>query len=89
MPNNLKILAMKKSCYNCGEATTKELFDYPICDSCKSKLKLFTKVTILKHYSKNPEVFSKEIQRRLDFIEKDYISKRIKLLNVKEQLSKL
>jgi len=77
---------MTKICYNCGKETTKELFNYPICDSCKSKLKLFTEQTIKKHYLKNPEEFSKEIQRRLDFIEIDYINKKIRLLHVKEQL---
>ena len=77
---------MTKTCYNCRKATAKELFNYPICDSCKSKLKLLTEVTIKKHYSKNPEEFSKEIQRRLDFIEKDYINKKIKLLNVNEKI---
>jgi hypothetical protein len=79
---------MTKTCYNCGKATAKELFNYPICDSCKSKLKLLTEVTIKKHYSKNPEEFSKEIQRRLDFIEKDYINRKIKLLNVIEKIWK-
>jgi len=79
---------MPKTCYNCGKETEKELFNYPICDSCKSKLKLLTEVTIKKHYFKNPEEFSKEIQRRLDFIEKDYINKKIKLLNVKEKIWK-
>jgi len=79
---------MTKPCYNCGKSTAKELFNYPICDSCKSKLKLLTEVTIKKHYSKNPEEFSKEIQRRLDFIEKDYINKKIKLLYVKEKIWK-
>jgi len=77
---------MTKNCYNCGEETDKEMFSYPICDSCKSKLKLFTEKTIKKHYVKNPEEFSIEIQRRLDFIEKDYINKKIKLLQIKEQL---
>jgi len=36
---------MTKTCYNCGKATAKELYSYPICDSCKSKLKLLTEVT--------------------------------------------
>lgn len=80
---------MSKTCYNCGKATVNEMFNYPICDSCKSKLKLFTDETIKKHYSNNPEEFSNEIQRRLDFIEKDYINKKIKLLSVKEQLKSL
>jgi hypothetical protein len=80
---------MTKPCYNCGKATAKEMFNYPICDSCKSKLKFFTEATIKKHYFKNPEEFSKEIQRRLDYIEKDYINKKIKLLYVQEQLRSL
>ena len=77
---------MTKPCYNCGKGTAKELYNYPICDSCKSKLKLFTAATIKKYYDKDPEGFSKEIQRRLDFIEIDYINKKIKLLSVKEKL---
>jgi arsenate reductase-like glutaredoxin family protein len=79
---------MKKNCYNCGTETAKELFHYPICDSCKSNLKLLTETTINKHYAKNPEAFSNEIQSRLDYIEIDYISKKIKLLHVKEIISK-
>jgi hypothetical protein len=44
---------------------------------------------IKKYYLKDPDKFSKEIERRLDFIEKDYIKKKIKLLNVKEQLKNI
>jgi hypothetical protein len=47
---------------------------------------LLSEATINKHYSENPEEFSKEIQRRLDFIENDYINKKIKLLHVKEKI---
>jgi hypothetical protein len=79
---------MTKNCYNCKQPTTKELYNYPICDSCKSKLKLLTEVNIKKHYSKNPEEYSTEIQRRLDLIKKDYINKKIKLLHVKEKIWK-
>ena len=79
---------MTKTCYNCGKTTTKELYNYPVCDSCKSKLKLPSVATINKHYSENKEEFSKEIQRRLDVIEKDYINKKIKLLYVKEKIWK-
>ncbi len=79
---------MRKRCYHCGSETAKELFHYPICDSCQSNLKLLTETTIGKHYVKDPEAFSEEIQRRLDFVEKDYISKKIKLLHVKEIISK-
>ncbi len=38
---------------------------------------------------KDPEKFLKEIDRILDFIEKDYIKKKIKLLHVQEQLKHL
>lgn len=79
---------MTKPCYNCGKATEKEMYNYPICDYCKSKLKLFTEATVKKYCDIDPEGFSKEIQRRLDFIEKDYISKKIKLLSIKEKLWK-
>ena len=79
---------MTKPCYNCGKATAKELYNYPICDSCKSKLKLFSEATIKKYYDKDQEGFAKEIQRRLDLVEIDYINKKIKLLSVKEKLWK-
>ncbi len=74
-----------EKCFNCGK-NGKQLHGYMICDSCKSKLRLFTNATIKKYYSENPEDFSTEIQRRLDFLDKDYIKKRIKLLHVQEQL---
>lgn len=77
---------MTKPCYSCGKATAKALYNYPICDACKAALKLFTEATIKKYYDKDPEGFSKEIQRRLDLIETDYINKKIKLLHIKETL---
>jgi len=79
------ITNMEKLCFNCGKKGT-SIYGYTICDSCKSKLKLISDETIKKHYLKNPEKFFKEIQRRLDFIDEDYIKKRIKLLHVQEQL---
>ncbi len=77
---------MTKPCYNCRKATAQELYNYPICDACKAALKLFTEATIKKHYDKDPAGFSKEIQQRLEWIEKDYINKKIKLLHIKETL---
>lgn len=76
-------------CFNCKKKSTENIYGYPICNSCKSKLKLFSEDTIKKYYLKNPEKFSKEIQRRLEFIENDYIKKKIKLLHVKEQLKNI
>jgi hypothetical protein len=63
---------MTKTCFNCGKETTNNLYNYPICDFCKSKLKLFSDKTIKKYYLKDPKKFSKEIDRRLDFIEKEF-----------------
>ena len=80
---------MAKQCFNCRKETENSLQGYPICESCKSKLKLFSDKTIKKYYLKDPDKFSKEIERRLDFIEKDYMKKKIKLLNVKEQLKNI
>ncbi len=77
-----------KKCFNCGEKGS-DMYGYVICDLCKSKLRLFTEKTIKKYNSKNPEKFSKEIQRRLDCLDKDYVKKRIKLLHVQEQLKQL
>jgi len=77
-----------KSCFNCGKKG-KNLYGYIICDSCKSRLGLFKDETIEKYASKNPEKFSKDIDYRLDFIEKDFKKKRIKLLYIQEQLKHL
>ncbi|MBQ4820281.1 hypothetical protein [Aquimarina sp. MMG016] len=78
-----------KACFNCGKNGNDLLYSYSICDSCKAKLRLFKNHTIEKHNAKNPEKFSNEIQRRLDFLDKDYIKKRIKLLHIQEQLKNL
>lgn len=60
-------------CFNCGNAKTSKLHGYSICAKCKSKLGLFTDKTISKYKNENPKgAFKEEIERRLDFIEKDY-----------------
>lgn len=82
--NELKVSAEKK-CFNCGKKG-KDKYGYIICDSCKSKLRLFSNDTIKRYNAESPEGFSKEIQKRLDFLNKDYIKKRIKLLHIQEQL---
>ena len=81
---------MAKSCFQCGKEGT-NMYDYTICDSCKSKIGLFTDATIKKHislYQKSSKdhSYEKEIHDRLIFIEKDYIKKRIKLLHIQERL---
>ena len=69
-------------CFKCGEKG-KRFYGYTICDSCKTKLRLFTEKTIEKYDS---PTFKKEVSFKLEQLEKDYISKKIKLLNILEQL---
>jgi len=64
------------------------MYGYCICDSCKDKLRLFTDATIRKYKLKNP-AFEKEIQDRLDFLERDYMKKKIKLLYVQDRLEEI
>jgi hypothetical protein len=83
---------MNNSCFECGDKAT-DMFGYMICDSCKSKLGLFTDETIKKHISlyettKKKRSYKEEINYRIDFIEKDYIKKKIKLLYIKDRLEK-
>lgn len=73
------------NCFNCGDPG-KHVHGYTICDSCLSKLKLFTDQTIQKHSVKNPEAYKKDIESRIAFIDKDYIKKRIKLLHILDRL---
>ena len=84
-------------CFKCGKSARSnlELFGYPVCAECKSKLGLYKDETIRKQISafeksakKNPKKisFEQEMRHRLEFIEKDYISKKIKLLHVLERL---
>ena len=75
---------MIKQCFNCKNPGIL-IFEYIICDSCKKKLGLFTDKKLKEYIKKDPN-FKKEINRRLDFIEKDYIKKKIKLLYIKERL---
>jgi len=77
---------LEKTCFQCGNKGA-NMYGYTICDSCKSKLKLFTDETIRKHialYRKptKDRSYEEEIRFRLDFVEKDYIRKRIKLLHI-------
>lgn len=81
-------------CFNCTSETNHKRFDIPICRSCESGLKLFSDDTILRQNqaytnSENPSSYSDEITRRLLFIEKDYLKKKIKLLHVLDRLESL
>ena len=75
-----------KCCFNCGKEGS-DLFGYSVCDACKKKLRLFSDTTIGKYTGKNREQFAAEIRRRLEFLEKDYIRKRLRLLHIQKQLN--
>jgi len=82
-----------KSCFQCGNKGS-DIYGYIMCDSCKAKLGLFSDETIKKHIAQYEKPTSKrsykeEIDYRLDFIEKDYIKKRIKLLDIKKRLENI
>ncbi len=68
------------SCFNCGEPG-ELFFGYPICDTCKSKLGLFTDKTIKSHIlkyatdNKKQHSYEEEIACRMIFLDKDYIKK--------------
>ncbi len=83
-------MSTAKSCFQCGKKGA-TMYDYVICDPCKSKLGLFTDKTINKYISlfeKSEECHSykEEIRDRLINFEKDYIKKRIKLLYIQERV---
>lgn len=79
------MLKKSKLCFLCNNNGI-YYHGYFICNSCKSKLKLFTDASIRKYISRNPS-FEKEITKRLDYLDMDYIKKRIKLLNIKERIN--
>ncbi len=76
---------LKKLCFQCGKNGA-DMFGYAICDSCKSKLGLFTDATIKKYDSMK---FREEISNRLKILEKDFIKKKIKLLHIQERLKQI
>ncbi len=56
-----------------------DIFGYAICDTCKSKLCLFTDETIKKYIDKfkstaRSTTFEEEMDYWLDFIKKDYVA---------------
>ncbi|MTI88175.1 MAG: hypothetical protein FH748_09425 [Balneolaceae bacterium] len=86
-------------CYRCGaedENSNINLYGHTICLDCKSKLGLYKDKTIKRHfqsYGQNPkderDHYEDEILYRLDFIKKDYINKKIKLLHILDRLKEL
>ena len=87
-----------ENCFRCGELNKEQLigiYGYVICKKCKKRLSLFKDATIRKYCLKNQKElekdpsaksFREDINYRLDFIEKDYISKKIKLMHILDRL---
>jgi len=73
---------MNDSCFNCNEKGT-SMHGYFVCDSCKKKtLRLFTKKTVEEHILKfTKSAYLKDMERRLFNLEKEFIKKRMKLLD--------
>jgi DNA-directed RNA polymerase subunit RPC12/RpoP len=86
------------SCYRCGEkkeTLLQPVYEFIICESCHSKIVLFKDETMIRHIRDLAEHgdmkkaymdYKADLEKRLDFIEKDYITKRIKLLYLLDRL---
>lgn len=75
-------------CFNCSNQG-KDLYGISICEQCLTDLKLFNDETIKRQreeYKGDKGSYEKEIDHRLDFVEKDYFKKKLKLLHIKERL---
>lgn len=91
----------KEACYRCegdSGASVFQLYGYSICELCKTELALHHERTIQRNKAafeaaastrKNPEklTYKEEVERRLVIMEKDHISKRIKLMHILDHLA--
>ncbi len=78
-------------CSQCGSKEKLEvLYGYPFCQPCKIKLGLFTDNTIKRHfktYLESNKSYEADIKHRLEFIEHDFIKKKVKLLHILDRLN--
>ena len=90
---------MSKSCFNCkNPKELTSLYGYDVCHGCESTLGLLKDATIRKHISsyakmqesvpENPS-YQQEVDYRVNFMEQNYIKKRIKLLHIQERLKNI
>lgn len=90
---------MNTRCYQCGtDQNLTKLFDYVICNDCQNKLRLFADETIMRYVQEHNEAkkqdakhptFEEEMIRRLGVLEKETISKQIKLLYILDRIKEL
>ena len=90
-----------KACVLCEETDKdklSELHGFSVCKGCESVLGLLKDETIKRHIetydkakkkSPNKATFEQEIRNRLEFLYKDYVKKKIKLLHIIERLEHL
>lgn len=85
-------------CEESDQSLIEVLFEYPVCSVCSSKMGLFRDKTIARYIKefelkkrKDPEElsFEEEMERRLEYIEKDYIKKKIKLNYILDRIKDL
>ena len=84
---------MKDACFQCGNQG-QSFYGYTICDSCKTNLRLFTDKKIKQYItlfdtSAKKQPYKDEIKYKLDFIEKDYIKKKIILSHILDRIEQL
>lgn len=90
---------MTRTCFSCGSTiTVKDLYGYPVCESCEPGLGLFKDHTILRHikaYEKkqqdvpeNPS-YQQDVDFRVNEMEERYIRARLKLLHIQSRIREL
>lgn len=77
-------------CFKCKNEGS-DFFGYLVCEPCKKRLRLHSNDTIEKN-AHNLNVYTPhesylcDIESRLKQLDQDYISKKLKLLHIKNQL---
>jgi uncharacterized Zn finger protein (UPF0148 family) len=82
---------MHSSCFQCGKPGS-QFHGYIICETCKKRLRLFSKETIHQHLDSFQEAgksYAQKIQQQLNAVEKKYIKAKLKLLDIQETLKNL
>ena len=84
----------QKSCCQCeAHDQIANLYGYYFCDRCQSKLGLHSDKTILKNAAlydqSKPISYEDEVVNRLQFMEQDFVKRKVKLLHILERLSEL
>jgi hypothetical protein len=64
---------------------TTELYDFPLCSGCESKVGLMSETTFQKH-CQHRAAFEKEAKEKLAILEKEYVQKKIKLMDILRRL---